>query len=90
MGLDIISYFPQAKNIPPPRIVVPELVNRNTPWEFFDGASQNLTYGGGSCLFLNQNHYFQISLGLGAGTNNYGELMTLKLLLCFATEINYR
>ena len=26
--------------------------------------------------------------GLGAGTSNYAELMTLKLLLCFAIEIN--
>ena len=88
--MDIISYFPQAKNIPPPRIVVPELVNRNTPWAFFDGASQNSICGGGACLFLNQSHYFQISLGLGTGTNNYAELMTLKLLLCFAIERNCR
>ena len=29
-------------------------------------------------------------MGLGAGTNNYAELMTLKLLLCFAIERNCR
>ena len=29
-------------------------------------------------------------MGLGAGTNNYAELMTLKLLLCFAIERNYK
>ena len=29
-----------------------------------------------------------LSLGLGAGTNNYVELMMLKLLLCFAIERN--
>ena len=88
--MDITSYFPQAKNTPPPRIVAPELVNINTPWDFFDGASQNLTCGGGACLYLNLNHYFQISLGLGTGTNNYAKLMTLKLLLCFAIERNCR
>ena len=27
-------------------------------------------------------------MGLGSGTNNYAELMALKLLLCFAIEIN--
>ena len=29
-------------------------------------------------------------LGLGAGTNNYAELMTLKLLLCYAIERSCR
>ena len=29
-----------------------------------------------------------MSMGLGSGTNNYVELMTLKLLLCFAIERN--
>ena len=89
-GLDIIAYFPQERNTPPPRIIVPEQINKNNPWAFFDGASQNLTCGGGACLFLTQNHYFKISLGLGAGTNNYAELMTLKLLLCFTIERNCR
>ena len=65
-------------------------MNRNTPWAFFDGASQNSICGGGACLFLNQSHYFQISLGLGTRTNNYAELMMLKLLLCFAIERNCR
>ena len=43
---------------------------------------------GGACLYLNQSHFFQISLGLGTGTNNYVELMTLKLLLYFSIERN--
>ena len=63
-------------------------MNKNIPWAFFDGASQNLTCGGGATLYLNPNHYFKISMGLGFGTNNYVELMTLKLLLCFAIERN--
>ena len=56
------------------------------PWDFFDGASQNHTCGGGATLFLNQNHHFKIQMGIGAGTNNYAELMALKLLLHFALE----
>ena len=43
---------------------------------------------GGATLFLNPTHHFQISMGLGSGTNNYIELMALKLLLCFAIERN--
>ena len=53
-------------------------------------TSIQCTNSGGACLYLNQSHFFQISLGLGTGTNNYAELMTLKLLLCFANERNYR
>ena len=29
-------------------------------------------------------------MGLGRGTNNYAELLALKLLLCFASEKNCR
>ena len=87
-GLDILSYFPQTKNNPSPRIIVLEQLNKNIPWAFFDGASQNLTCRGGATLFMNPNHHFQMSMRLGSGTNNYVELMTLKLLLCFAIERN--
>jgi ribonuclease HI len=31
-------------------------------------------------------HLFKIKIGLGPGTNNYVELMSLKLLLLFAIE----
>ena len=63
-------------------------MDKNTPWAFFDGASQNSKCGGGDTLFLNTNHHFQISVGLGSRTNNFAELMTSKLLLCFAIERN--
>ena len=43
---------------------------------------------GGATLFLNPTQYFQISMELGSGSNNYAELMALKLLLCFAIERN--
>ena len=45
---------------------------------------------GGATLFLNPSHHFQIQMGLGNGTNNFAELMVLKLLLCFAIERNCR
>ena len=87
-GLDVLSYFPQSRNTPRPRIIVPKQLNKNIPWAFFDGASQNLTCGGGATLYINQNHYFKISMGLGVETNNYAELLNLKLLLCYAIERN--
>ena len=87
-GLDILSYLPQTMNSPNPRIITSVQLDKNTPWAFFDGASQNLKCGGGATLFLNPNHHFQIPMGLGTRSNNYVELMTLKLLLCFAIERN--
>ena len=53
-------------------------------------TSIQCTNSGGAYLYLNQSHFFQISLGLWTGANNYAELMTLKLLLYFANEINCR
>ena len=87
-GLDILSYFPQTKNNPSPRIIAPEQLDKNISWAFFDGASQNFTCRGGATLFMNPNHHFQMSMGLGSGTKNYAKLMTLKLLLCFTIERN--
>ena len=43
---------------------------------------------GGAVLFLVETDFFQIHLGLGWGTNNFAELLTLKLLLTFARERN--
>ena len=44
--------------------------------------------GGGATLFLNSTHHFKITMGLGTRSNNYAELLALKLLLCFAIEKN--
>ena len=55
-------------------------------WAFFDGAAQNNMCGGGAVLYLTESHFFILSMGLGGGTNNSAELMSLKLLLMFAIE----
>jgi hypothetical protein len=39
-----------------------------------------------SILYLSESHHFKIKLGLGQGSNNYVELMSLKLILHFANE----
>ncbi len=41
---------------------------------------------GGAMLFLSESHYFELTVGLGECSNNYAELMSLKLLLMFAAE----
>ena len=67
-GLEILSYFPQTKDAPSVRIIIVEKVDYTMPWDFLDGASQNLSCGGGATLHLTQNHHFQIQMGLGNNT----------------------
>jgi ribonuclease HI len=87
-GLSILSHFPQEKDIPAICVYQPESIDKSRPWDFFDGASQNdnQSCGGGAVLYLSDNHFFKIKMGLGQGTNNYAELMALKLLLQFSGE----
>jgi hypothetical protein len=67
-GLSILEHFPQDKDSPPMRIVREEQVDKNVPWDFFDGASQNngLPCGGGVFLFLSYSHFFKLQMGLGS------------------------
>ena len=37
-------------------------------------------------LFLAENHSFELMTGLGEGSKNFAELLSLKLLLIFAAE----
>jgi ribonuclease HI len=89
-GINILTHFPQEKEVRRPRQIFEEVIDQSQPWDFFDGASQNNgeSCGGGVVLFLTQNHYFKISMGLGPGTNNRAELMALKLLLLFVVDKN--
>jgi hypothetical protein len=52
---------------------------------YFNGLHRvsNLVCGGGEFLYINENHFFKIKMGLGLRTNNYVELIPLKLLLHF-------
>jgi ribonuclease HI len=63
-------------------------VDLSKPWEFFDGASKNnnLSCGGGDILHLSPDNSFKLKMGMGSETNNFTELMALKLLLLFARE----
>jgi len=45
---------------------------------------------GGASLYLSFSHHYTLRAGLGLGSNNYSELMALKLLLIFAVEKNIK
>jgi hypothetical protein len=87
-GLSILSHFPWEKDSPAVRIIQLEQIDYSKPWDFFYRASQNenQSCGGGAILFLSLQHSFKLKMGLGPGTNNYVELMAIKLLLLFAGE----
>jgi ribonuclease HI len=61
-------------------------IDKSSPWGFFDGASQHNRCGGGGLLYLSDSHYYSLNFGFGTGTNNFVELMSLKLLIAFAIE----
>ena len=57
-------------------------------WGYFDGASQGqpVKCEGGAVLRFSGEYFFHFYVGLGAGTNNFAELFTLKLLFLFTLE----
>ena len=67
-------------------MVVDEHIDKTTPWGCFDGSAAGVPQicGAGSLLYLSDEHYFTFSAGLGLGTNNYAELLALKLLITLA------
>ena len=84
----IIQHFRAPEQIPKIRPVREELIDKDIPWGYFDGASQahQLNCGGGGVLYKSEDHFFHFSAGLGRGSNNYAELMALRLLLLFALK----
>jgi ribonuclease HI len=59
------------------------LIDRSHPWGFFDGASQDegTKCGVGYVLFFTDEHFFEGKSYLGPGSNNFGELEAMFLLL---------
>jgi len=88
--ISILAAYPHSsKEIKAKNLSVIE-IDKSKPWGFFDGASQNNLCGGGALLYLSEGHYFRIAIGLGEGTNNLAEILSLKLLLVFAIEKNVK
>lgn len=68
-----------------PRILVVEKVDHSFPRAYFDRAyNERRIFGGGEMLFLFENHSFKMQSGMGRGSNNYVELLSLKLILLFS------
>lgn len=84
----IVQHFRTPEKILGHRMVREEQIDKSILWGYFDGASldQQMLCGGGEVLHKYDAHYFHFSAGLGRGTNNYAELMTLRLLLLFSLE----
>lgn len=62
----------------------PGPIDKSQAWDFFDGAPQSHGCGGGFILYISEKNSFKVQMGLGEGTNNYAELITLIHLLHFA------
>ena len=53
---------------------------------FFYWEAQDNICGGGALLFLTETYFYELVASLVEGSNNFVELMSLKLLLVFAAE----
>jgi len=89
-SISILAAYPQISSIPKTKNLSLMEIDKSRPWGFFDGASQNNLCGGGAVLFLAEDHFFKIAIGLGEGSNNYAEILSLKMLLVIAIEYSIK
>lgn len=82
-GAAIFASIPELKEPSSQRTVPDFQIAEGIPWAFFDGASQNNKAGAGLVIHVSPSHSLKASVGLGSGSNNYAELLALKLLLCW-------
>ena len=80
--------FPRSLDQESHRQVFKERIDQPIPWAFVDGDFQGnpAVCRGGDILFSTGSHFFKFSPGLGPGTHNFAELISLKLLLLLAVE----
>jgi len=64
------------------------IIDTQTPWAFFNGASKGapLKGGVGGVLYLTRNHTVSFKADNGQSLNNQSELTALKLVLLLAIE----
>ena len=89
--LGCLNSFPQDKIIRI-RQVVPEVIDKSYPWGYFDGSASGdpKICGAGGVLFIYDDHFYTFKAGLGIGTNNFVELIGLKLLLTLSLQHNFK
>ena len=70
------------------RSIVEKIIDKSFPWGYFDGhaARDPKICGTGGMLYIFYDHYFSFKAGLGVDTNNFVELLGLKLLLTLALD----
>lgn len=90
--LGLLSSFLQDKISVKIRPVVVEVIVKSFPWGYFDGstAGEPKICGAGGLFFISDDHFFTFKAGLGSGTNNFAELLGLKLLLTLSLDNNIR
>ena len=90
--MGILQAYPQINPRLNPRIIGMLDIDKTSPWDFFDGAAQGnpSRCGGGGIIFRDDNHFWCSRTSLGIGSNNYAEVMALKLLLLLAIELDIK
>jgi hypothetical protein len=85
----ILSFYPQEKVCKPVQEVVEESVDSSRPRANFDGVTQGTlgTCGVGGVLYLKEAWCLRFKARICEGSNNYVEVMSLKLLLFKCFEI---
>lgn len=77
---------PQKPNLACPFIFPPSTLSYNVG--FFDEASQDSSYGGGSLLILPKNISYLIWINLGIGSNTKSKISSYWVLLHFVASLN--
>jgi ribonuclease HI len=74
-----------------PRQIIEEVIDRSGSWLYFDGETQGnpLVCGEGGIIYISESHTMKFRAGLGHGTNNFVEIMVLKLALILVAEKNF-
>jgi len=84
-SLNILNAYPQVEENHSRPELIEEVIIKNIPWAYFDGASQGDPPKGGARGILYLTHCISF-MGIGQESNNFCEMMTLKLLLQLAQE----
>lgn len=87
IAASIVSSYNEMPDPLPPREHIPHappIIDKSTPWVFFDGAANQGGCGGGFILYISDQHFYKVKMCLGVGTNNFAELITLRHLLYFS------
>ena len=86
--LGLLHAYPLDNRVLNLRMVVNEQIDKESAWGYFDGSAAGVPQICGACgiLYLSDEHSFAFSVGLRLGTNNFAELLALKLLITLALK----